>query len=96
VKPDNIIMGIPPRLIDLSIARTLERAGRTRGPTGADAYMAPSRHGDGVPVGPRRGVGLGVTLFETLVGQRPFSKGDRDSKAPAAVGRMFRCQKRPA
>ena len=26
VKPDNIVMGIPPRLIDLSIARSLERA----------------------------------------------------------------------
>jgi len=33
VKPDNIVMGLPPRLIDLSIARTLERAERTTGPT---------------------------------------------------------------
>jgi serine/threonine protein kinase len=33
VKPDNIVMGIPPRLIDLSIARTLERAARTAGPS---------------------------------------------------------------
>ena len=31
VKPDNIVMGVPPRLIDLSIARTLERAAGTEG-----------------------------------------------------------------
>ncbi|HEU5142775.1 MAG TPA: protein kinase [Solirubrobacterales bacterium] len=42
VKPDNIVMGVPPRLIDLSIARTLERAARTSGPLGTDAYMPPT------------------------------------------------------
>ena len=31
LKPDNLIMGVPPRIIDLSIARTVERAARTRG-----------------------------------------------------------------
>src|SRR5918998_1997869 len=31
VKPDNIVMGIPPRLIDLSIARSFKRAARLTG-----------------------------------------------------------------
>ena len=43
VKPDNIIMGVPPRLIDLSIARSLERAATTSGPIGTDAYMPPEQ-----------------------------------------------------
>jgi serine/threonine protein kinase len=41
VKPENVVMGAPPRLIDLSVARTLDRARRLAGPTGTDAYMAP-------------------------------------------------------
>src|SRR6202000_1178879 len=41
VKPSNIVMGAPPRLIDLSVARTLERALLTSTPVGTDAYMAP-------------------------------------------------------
>src|SRR5688572_16347403 len=32
VKPDNTIMSVPPRLIDLSIARTFDRAVRVRRP----------------------------------------------------------------
>ena len=32
VKPDNIVMGIPPRLIDLSLARSLEDAREVRRP----------------------------------------------------------------
>jgi serine/threonine protein kinase len=43
VKPDNIVMGVPPRLIDLSIACDLERAARLRGPIGTDSYMAPEQ-----------------------------------------------------
>ena len=37
VKPDNIIMGVPPRLIDLSIATRLEEVGAIRGPLGTPA-----------------------------------------------------------
>ncbi len=43
VKPDNIVMGVPPRLIDLSIACDLDRAARLRGPIGTDSYMAPEQ-----------------------------------------------------
>ncbi len=41
VKPSNVIMAAPPRLIDLSIARTLEECGEITSPVGTDAYMAP-------------------------------------------------------
>src|SRR5262249_42840437 len=43
VKPDNIVMGVPPRLIDLSVARTVARARRAFAPIGTDAYMAPEQ-----------------------------------------------------
>ena len=43
VKPSNIIMGGPPRLIDLSVARTLEQCATLRSPVGTDAYMAPEQ-----------------------------------------------------
>ena len=87
VKPDNIVMGVPPRLIDLSIARALERAGRSRGPLGTDAYMAPEQCGpDGFgPMGPAADVwGLGATLHHCISGHRPFPRpeGARDSDDP--------------
>jgi eukaryotic-like serine/threonine-protein kinase len=80
VKPDNIIMGVPPRLIDLSIARTLARAARTDGPLGTDAYMAPEQCGpSGAPIGPATDSwGLGATLFHAASGQKPFPKGSGD------------------
>ena len=87
VKPDNIIMGVPPRLIDLSIARPLERAQRTKGTIGTDAYMAPEQCGttDFGPMGSPADVwGLGATLHRCLTGHRPFPrpKGARHSEDP--------------
>lgn len=80
VKPDNIVMGVPPRLIDLSIARTLERAARTAGPIGTDPYMPPEQcTGDGArgTIGPAADAwGLGATLFHAVSGERPFPKGN--------------------
>ena len=49
--PSNVVMGAPPRLIDLSVARTLEEAGAVRAPIGTDAYMAPEQR---APDGPPR------------------------------------------
>lgn len=84
VKPDNIVMGLPPRLIDLSIARTLERAARTDGPLGTDPYMAPEqcvpREEAAAPIGPATDVwGLGATLFHAIGGEKPFPRGSGDS-----------------
>ncbi|MGC1166832.1 MAG: serine/threonine-protein kinase [Solirubrobacterales bacterium] len=79
VKPDNIVMGLPPRLLDLSIARTLERAARTEGPLGTDPYMAPEQCvGDG-EIGPAADAwGLGATLFHAVAGEKPFAAGSGD------------------
>jgi eukaryotic-like serine/threonine-protein kinase len=83
VKPDNIVMGVPPRLIDLSIARTIDHAARSRGPLGTDSYMAPEQCGseeaEGL-IGPAADSwGLGATLFHALSGHKPFPRqGDED------------------
>lgn len=80
VKPDNIVMGVPPRLIDLSIARTTERAARSKGPLGTDAYMAPEQCGAGGEhgsMGPPADVwGLGATLHHAISGSRPFPRAE--------------------
>lgn len=82
VKPDNIVMGLPPRLIDLSIARTLERAARTEGPLGTDPYMPPEQcvsDGSAGPIGPAADAwGLGATLFHAIAGEKPFPAGSGD------------------
>jgi eukaryotic-like serine/threonine-protein kinase len=85
VKPSNIIMGAPPRLIDLSIARTAESAAELDHVVGTDAYLAPEQADppySGKP-GPASDMwGLGVTMFEGLAGYRPFSDGTTDEDAP--------------
>ena len=88
VKPDNIVMGIPPRLIDLSIARSFERAARIRGSIGTDAYMPPEQcdpQGHPGEIGPASDVfGLGATLYHAVAGQLPYPRprGARDSEDP--------------
>ena len=78
VKPSNIIMGSPPRLIDLSIARSVADAAQLDHVTGTDAYLAPEQAdppASGSPGTPADIFGLGATLFEGLTGERPFTKG---------------------
>jgi serine/threonine protein kinase len=78
VKPSNIIMGSPPRLIDLSIARSVEAAARLDHVVGTDSYLAPEQ-ADPVsePPGPPADVfGLGATLFEACAGFTPWSAKD--------------------
>jgi eukaryotic-like serine/threonine-protein kinase len=83
LKPDNIVMGIPPRVIDLSLARTVERAERLREPIGTNAYMPPEQCEPNGDVGPPADVwGLGATLYHAVSGRRPFPKPvrvDRDA-----------------
>lgn len=90
VKPDNIVMGIPPRLIDLSIARSVERAAGIRRPVGTDAYMPPEQCDPAAhpgEIGTASDVwGLGATLHHALTGAVPFPrpKEARDSDDPRA------------
>jgi serine/threonine-protein kinase len=74
VKPSNVVMGAPPRLIDLSVARTTAEAGRLRSPLGTDAYMAPEQCAPDGAIGPPADVfGLAATLFHAVAGERPFA-----------------------
>jgi serine/threonine-protein kinase len=82
IKPSNIIMGAPARLIDLSVAETTENAAHLRSAVGTDSYMSPEQalKGRGATIGPPADVwGIGVTLYHAAVGERPFEKGDRES-----------------
>lgn len=81
IKPSNIIMGAPARLIDLSVARPVADAAALTVPIGTDAYLSPEQCDPphtGVP-GPASDVwGLCATLFEAVAGYRPFADGDLD------------------
>ena len=97
-KPDNIVMGVPPRLIDLSIACTFERAARITGSIGTDAYMPPEQCApERFPgqIGAASDVwGLGATLYHAVSGHRPFPRpkgagdsSDREVRFPQLVDR---------
>lgn len=87
IKPDNVVMGIPPRLIDLSLAMPFADAQTFSAPVGTDAYMPPEQCLPGsAAVGPPADVyGLAATLWHAAAGARPWprARGDRDSEDPA-------------
>ncbi len=80
VKPANVTMGEPPRLLDLSLARPAmgERLERE---VGTPPYMAPEQCRR-ERLGPQTDVfGLGATLYEALTAMQPFSTGVEDEAA---------------
>ena len=87
LKPDNLVMGAPPRLIDFSVSRGLAAAARLTKPVGTDAYMAPEQcdrtRGE---LGTAADVyGLGTTMYRAMTGERPFRRpeGAGRSEDPA-------------
>ncbi|MGH2919281.1 MAG: serine/threonine-protein kinase, partial [Solirubrobacteraceae bacterium] len=86
VKPDNVVMGIPPRLIDLSLALPIAEAQGFSAPVGTDAYMPPEQCLPGsAAVGPAADVfGLAATLWHAASGARPWPResGDRGCDDP--------------
>lgn len=85
IKPSNVIMGSPARLIDLSVARQTARAAEITGLIGTDAYMAPEQAAPGpfgVPGHASDVWGLGTTLFHAIAGFRPFRAGDPAAAEP--------------
>ena len=86
VKPSNIIMGAPARLIDLSIARPVEKLVGTRHRLGTDAYMSPEQCdplGRG-PITPAADIwGVGATLYHAVSGHAPFpARSSREERFP--------------
>lgn len=86
IKPSNVILGAPAKLLDLSIALDAQIAAETHHPVGSDQYMAPEQcepHRRGV-MGPASDMwGIGTTLFRAAVGRRAFSTGDPDAATAA-------------
>jgi serine/threonine protein kinase len=85
IKPSNVIMSGPPRLIDMSVACTFEQCAGLRKPVGTDAYMSPEQclPGErGMPGPPSDVWGIGATLFRAVAGEVPFGEGDRDAEGP--------------
>jgi serine/threonine protein kinase len=78
VKPGNVILGVPPRLVDLSVARSFRSARDITGPVGTDAYMAPEQCDPalGVISSPADVWGLGATLHHAISGDVPFERSD--------------------
>lgn len=83
VKPSNIIMGAPARLIDLSVARPAPDARRLRHVVGTDAYLSPEQCDPGrrTPSPASDVWGLGATLFAAVAGFRAFSEPDPHAAA---------------
>lgn len=76
VKPRNVIMGPAPKLVDLSLARSVESAQRLSGGAGTEGYMAPEQIEPTAErrIGPATDVwGLAVTVFEAISGRLPFA-----------------------
>jgi serine/threonine protein kinase len=77
VKPANVTMGNPPRLLDLSLARPgapmrLDRE------VGTPPYMAPEQCRRDILTPATDLFGLGATLYEALTAMQPFTVGDDD------------------
>jgi tRNA A-37 threonylcarbamoyl transferase component Bud32 len=74
VKPDNVVLGGAPKLVDFGLARGegVPKVTATGSPVGTPAYMAPEQWWN-KGVGPATDqYALGVTLFEAIAGRAPF------------------------
>ena len=91
VKPSNVIMAAPARLIDLSIARPSADAARSK-QLGTDYYMSPEQADPGTfgpPTFASDVWGLGATLFHAVAGYRAFDKGSEDAEELAGRFRQL-------
>jgi eukaryotic-like serine/threonine-protein kinase len=85
VKPRNIIMAGSPRLIDLSVARSLDALPALRNRVGTDAYMSPEQcHPErwGEIGSPSDVWGLAVTAHEAFTGRLPYPRPSRELPYP--------------
>lgn len=85
LKPRNVIMAGPPRLIDLSVARRADQVAAITSPVGTDAYMSPEQCDPArfATIGPAADVwGLGATLYEALTAHPPFPPATPEDRFP--------------
>lgn len=85
IKPQNIIMSGPARLIDLSVAKRGEELAGVTAPIGTTKYMAPEQADPARSheLGPAADVwGIGVTLYWMLAKGSPFPQPSGDERAP--------------
>lgn len=98
IKPRNIVVANPPKVIDLSVARSSERAQKIRGRIGTDLYMAPEQcePEELGPIGSPADVwGLGVTLYQSIAAKLPFSR-PRDYEREEPLSRFPQLGGEPA
>lgn len=84
VKPHNVTMGDPPKLLDLSLARTFTGRLTMRHTVGTRQYMPPEQcvHGEVTPQSDL--FSLGATLYESVSAALPYPDGDPDAEAREA------------
>lgn len=82
VKPSNVTMGDPPRLLDLSVARFAPGPLQLRSPIGTAQYMAPEQCTPSHVSTRTDFWGLGATLYEALTGAAPFDAGEPEASEP--------------
>lgn len=93
VTPGNVIVGSPARLIDLSLARSIDEAGRLEGAVGTRGFQAPEvvRAGGERRAGPWSDVwSLGATAFFGLTGRTAAEGRDLPGHLPAPVIGLIR------
>jgi serine/threonine protein kinase len=83
VKPENIIMSAPPKLIDLSLVHSVQQAAKITYLVGTDAFMAPEQclSGEGPPITPAADIfGLAATVHFACTGKVPFPRPPREER----------------
>lgn len=95
VKPYNVTMGDPPKLLDLSLARTFAGPLKMRHTVGTKEYMPPEQceYGEVTPQSDL--FSLGVTLYESVSRMRPFPEGDDESDVRADQYPQLDCDPLP-
>lgn len=81
IKPSNVILSAPIRLIDFSLAREFDQVQDLTVPVGTTAWMAPEQCDPARSGGPSSATdvwGVGATIYYAVSGRRPFPSAADD------------------